>query len=242
MAKEKKLIEAATYEAIYWWNRLEGYNHRSFSIFDEVYRDKKLLRFFTNKIFNEFLRDYSLRRTLPAGNDSVYTYIDKLFKHKFIEGAREGDIEIVDTVSNKIEKEDGKYDFRHTKSLLGKLAFFINPNSYYLYDNRAKKTIYEYYRGTEEKKTYKELGNYKCFVEQNNRLKADISNKKLFGYSHGILENFKDTDAFMFFKKNEKAFEMRIVDKYLWLNQNQDKELHNEKYIDFKDRLGLIEN
>ena len=41
----------ATLEAIYWWNRVEYRYHEHFKLFDEIYNNKKLLPFFTSKVF-----------------------------------------------------------------------------------------------------------------------------------------------------------------------------------------------
>ena len=72
-----KEIETATLEAIYWWNRDESYYHNCFANFDNIYKDKAMLEFFTTKIFEVFLREYSIRRNLSAGHENVNKFIDE---------------------------------------------------------------------------------------------------------------------------------------------------------------------
>ena len=224
-------INDATYEAIYWWNRDENYYHQYFSKFDSIYIDKDLLKFFTNKIFEVFLREYSIRRNISKGYENVDIFIDELFEFKFIENVKNGNQGIIDEVSDKIKIKNSSTT-RHTKSLLSKIAFLVNPNAFYLYDTLAKNSIYDIYKQT-KKFTRTDLDNYSFFAKQTNSLRQEITTNSFFNNSNEILNKFKNTDAYDFFLKNKDAFEMRITDKFLWLRQNQNgRELKNEKYTD----------
>jgi hypothetical protein len=90
-------IENATLEAIYWWNRDEYYYHSYFSQMDKIYRDKKVLDFFTRKIFEVFLKEYSVRRNLSSGVNSVISFIDELFEYDFFRFVQKGETEIIET-------------------------------------------------------------------------------------------------------------------------------------------------
>jgi len=224
-------IENATLEAIYWWNRDESYYHKYFSQLGKIYHDKPLLDFFIAKIFEVFLREYSIRRNLSAGYESVNNFIDELSEYEFINGAKQGDTDIIDEVSDRI-KANGKSTNRQVKSLLSKVAFLINPSDFSLYDTLSKKSIWNLYKHRKRFK-YNELDNYNGFIKQTNLLRDEIAERKLFENSNSILKQFKNTAAYNFFNPNQKAYEMRIVDKYLWLlEQNSDgRKLINHQYI-----------
>ena len=227
----KEQIDNATLEAIYWWNRDEHYYHQYFSKIDIIYNDKPLLEFFIGKIFEVFLREYSIRRNISAGYTSVNKFINDLFKNDFVNAVKRGETDIIDEVSERI-KSEGNSTKRQTRSLLSKVAFLINPNSFSLFDNLAKNAIWSLYKGEKRFKS-KEISNYSGFMKQTNHLRSDIAAKGLFGSSYLILKEFKDTNASTFFKKHPNAFEMRIVDKFLWLlERNADgRQLLNAEYF-----------
>src|SRR4030042_2862720 len=133
-------IENATLEAIYWWNRDEYYYHKYFSQLDIIYQDKTVLDFFTRKIFEVFLKEYSVRRNLSSGSRSIISFIDELFENNFFEKTIKGETEIIDVLSNKL-KENGISTRRNTKSLLSKVAFLINPHDFSLYDSLSRESI-----------------------------------------------------------------------------------------------------
>ena len=65
-----------------------------------------------------------------------------------------------------------------------------------------------------------------------------MSENNLFQHSKDTLSEFTDTESFGFFSKNNEAFEMRIVDKYLWLYaQNKDNRFENKGY---KEMIKLV--
>ena len=228
---DQSLIDDATYEAIYWWNRDEAYYHQYFSKFDIIYHDKDLLKFFTNKIFEVFLREYSIRRNISSGYQNVDKFIDELFEFNFIKRVKNGETNVIDKTSDAI-KSKGNSTKRNTKSLLSKLAFLINPSSFYLYDTLAKNSIYKIYEQKNEM-THQKLEDYSNFIVFTDLLKNQISQEGLFENSYVILKKFINTQANSFFSKDNQAFEMRITDKYLWLLQNENsRDLKNEKYID----------
>jgi hypothetical protein len=223
-------IENATLEAIYWWNRDEFFYHRYFSKLDKIYKDKPLLEFFTGKIFEVFLREYAIRRNLSAGFQSVDKLINELFEYGFVQRVKNGEIEIVDDISQKI-KATGNSTTRQTKSLLSKVAFLINPSDFALCDNRAKESLWEIQKSTKRYKQY-EINEYTGFINQFHILRQEIKEHKLFKNSFDILTQFSDTDSFKFFNMNKRAFEMRIVDKYLWLlgRKPNERKLLNAEY------------
>lgn len=83
MSLQVTSIENATLETIYWWNRSEGYYHRYFSKFDEIYEDSKLLPFFIDKLFGPFLSDYSIRRNLGKGRVSLELFLKEVIEKDF---------------------------------------------------------------------------------------------------------------------------------------------------------------
>jgi hypothetical protein len=133
-------IDNAVLEAIYWWNRDEYYYHKYFSKLDTIFLDKVALDFFTRKIFEIFLREYSVRRNLSSGVENVSFFINELFENDFFTKVNNGETEVIDELSN-ILKENRKSTERNTRSLLSKVAFLINPHEFSLYDNLAKDSI-----------------------------------------------------------------------------------------------------
>jgi hypothetical protein len=143
-------IRNAILEAIYWWNRDESYYHKFFSSLDEISKNKDDLAFFTTKIFEVFLREYSIRRNLAATYESVDILIGELMENHFIEKVKANKTDVVDELSDVI-KQNGKSTNRQTKSLLSKVAFLINPVKFSLYDSLAKESLWEIIK---EKKEY----------------------------------------------------------------------------------------
>jgi hypothetical protein len=229
----EKELKNATLEAIYWWNRDEDYYHYYFSRLNDIYNNKPLLEFFTNKLFEIFLRQYSIRRNISAGYKNVDRFIDELIQFNFIDKVLEGNTNIIDEVSDKI-KENQLSTKRQTKSLLSKIAFLINPNDFCLYDTLAKEAIWVVLKGKTSIKKY-QLENYSVFMSQVKYLWQEIEKSVTFKNSITILNSYDGTSSFNFFSKNQKAFELRIIDKYLWLSQQKtDSRIsNNNEYQNF---------
>lgn len=226
-----EIIENATLEAIYWWNRDEDYYHKYFSQLDKIYDDKSALDFFIKKIFDMFLREYSVRRNLAKETETLKIFIKELFEYNFFENVKNGNIKIIDEVSESLKDHGKSTNHRHTKSLLSKVAFLINPHKFYLYDSLAKQSIWTLIKDDKNIKQI-ELENYECFIEQTNLLRKSISDKGLFQHSRNILDKFKDTKSYIFFSNYNDAFEMRIVDKYLWILAQENTHFDNKVYLD----------
>jgi hypothetical protein len=222
-------LKTATLEAIYWWNRNENYYHYYFSRLTEIHKNKPLLEFFTNKIFETFLKEYSVRRNISAGFKNVDTFLDELIQSDFVNIVLSGDTDIIDIVSDKI-KQNQLSTKRQTKSLLSKIAFLINPNDFSLYDTLAKESIWTLSKENDSLKKY-QLENYSDFIKQVHIMRREIS----FKTSFTILNDYNETPAKNFFSNREKAFEMRIIDKHLWLIQqsSSSRKTKNNEYLNF---------
>jgi len=223
-------LDAAVHESIYWWNRSEAYYHHYLHRFDEIYEDKALLEIFSVKIFQPLLREYSVRRNIAQGTESVDLFIEQLFRFGFVEGVKCGYVEIIDEVSTAIKNvENSSTKNRQSVSLLSKLAFLINPHHFVLYDALAKSSIYEIY-GSEIKPKSK-LETYLGFLAETRKLEEAFEAQELFKNAYTILETFPKTSAYGFFSKedNRVAFKLRILDKYLWLQQ-QKKSFTSEQF------------
>lgn len=81
-------IKNATIDAIYWWNRSEHNYHHYFSRMDVIYKNPDAFKFFAQKISMTFLNDYSVRRNISSGEESVYSLIDGLLEYDFINESR----------------------------------------------------------------------------------------------------------------------------------------------------------
>ena len=225
-----KQINDAAIEAIYWWNRDEYYYHKYFSKLDNIYEDKDLLAFFTQKIFETFLREYSIRRNLNSKFTSVDSFIKEIVTHQFIEQVKEGDTSIIDSLSGKL-KISGISTTKETKSLLSKVAFLINPNTFSLYDIQARKSLWSLIK--DNKSTYnKDLNSYSVFIDQIQILKNNLKQEGYFSNVESVLKQYDKSEAYSFFKTNPNAFELRIVDKFLWLKGQSinSRKINNEAY------------
>lgn len=221
-------IDNATLEAIYWWNRDEYYYHRYFTKLDKIHESELALDFFTTKIFEVFLREYSIRRNLSTGKESVSSFIEELFENNFVEEVLKGDTEIIDELSTKL-KISGKSTKRNTRSLLSKVAFLINPHQFSLYDSLAKDSIWAIHKNLKQFRI-NELDTYSGFLKQSKNLRGYILDNNQFKNSNQILSEFPSTEAFNFFSENNDAFEMRIVDKFLWLYAQPPNRYNNQGY------------
>lgn len=204
-------IKKATYEAIYWWNRVEGYYHSCFLKLDEIKKDEKVFDFFIQKVFEIFLKEYSIRRNLPAGIDAPKDFLRLLISMGFIDEVKSGNIEIIDETSAHLKKNHG---YRGTVSLLSKVAFLINPSSYSLYDSLAKKSLY-YTLKSSKKMTWVQLEKYSLFMNGINFFINEIHDEIII--HQNLIERFPGTEANLFFKTNSEAFKLRVLDKYLWI-------------------------
>jgi len=215
----------ATLEAIYWWNRDESYYHKHFANFENIYLDKISLQFFTTKIFEVFLREYSIRRNIEKGYRKVDDFIDELFQHNFVKRVKKGEIEVVDDVSNKLKLSGNTTNGKEIRSLLSKIAFLINPSDFSLYDSIVKSSLWSIIKNDNICKR-NELEYYTIFIKlteiqtqkNSDNLQTQIK----------LLESFKGTNAYKYFSENPKAFERRIYDKYLWIKE-QDKNKNGRK-------------
>lgn len=226
----QKEIENATIEAIYWWNRTEFHYNYYFNRMDKISKSKDLQGFFAQKIFEVFLKEYSIRRNLPAGYKSVDSFIDKLNDIGFFKAVQsnKADIKIIDVVSRDLKKTATT---KETKSLLSKIAFLVNPSKFVLYDSLAKKSIWEIIQ-KDKSTNRKDLENYFNFHQSVERLLNKMKAKGDFKDTKKILSEFKGTEAYTFFSKNEAAFQLRIIDKLLWIRgQNKtSRKINNEQY------------
>lgn len=216
-------IDIAIYESIYWWNRSEAYYYSFLHRLDEIYVSKELYAIFSVKTFQVFLREYSVRWNIAEGTESVDLFIDQLFQFGFFEEVKNGKVEIIDSVSNFIKQvHNSSTKHRHSVSLLSKIAFLINPHKFVLYDALAKKSLYALCQNEIERKS--KLETYIGFYEEAEKFKSHLEKQNYFKNAYRILEAFPDTKAYHFFSKevNREAFKRRILDKYLWLEQQKE--------------------
>lgn len=227
-------LRNATLEAIYAWNRTEGYYYSYFSRLDELHKKPEVFEFFTTKIFEVFLSDYSIRRNIKSGYKNVDFFLQSLIDYGFVESVKNGDIESIDDISSKLKNEKEVTNKKETRSLLSKVAFLINPDDFSLLDNLAKRSLWGLIKN-KKNCLRKELDSYTNFIEQTNLLTDDDLNNKIIKEQMVILEDFKDTKAYSFFSENKPAFERRIIDKYLWLNEinSEGRVVNNLPYREF---------
>ena len=151
---EPQKVRNATLEAIYAWNRTEGYYYSYFSRLDELHKNPEVFAFFTTKIFEGFLSDYSIRRNIKSGHENVDLFLKHIIEYGFIESVQNGDKSSVDNISEKLKNEKEVTNKKETRSLLSKIAFLINPEEFSLLDSLAKKSLWKLIKGKKGCKKY----------------------------------------------------------------------------------------
>lgn len=225
--KNSKYIEAA-YEAIYWWNRDEFYYHQYFSRILEIWKDKDLFEIFKAKIFEIFLREYSVRRNAPAGLTGINDFLNHLGESNFFEEVINGNISIIDDASQSLLKNG--ITKKNTRSLLSKAAFLTNPIDYSLMDTLAKNALWRIVK-PRKITLKKELDKYSNFIKIVDY--AIEENQVDFEECSSILRKFPKTEAYKFFEKNPVAFKRRIFDKYLWIEDQKKSKNKNYRKINY---------
>ena len=129
-------IQNATFEAIYWWNRTEGYYHEYFCRLDSLKKERgEAFDFFITKVFQVFLNEYSVRRNIASGDGNVRHFVETLIDSGFYQQVIEGDFDAIDLYSEKFCHNSSLTNRRQTRSLLSKAAFLINPSKFALMDS-----------------------------------------------------------------------------------------------------------
>lgn len=229
--QENNIIQA-TYEAIYWWNRDEYYYNYYFSRLDVIHKDKELMAFYTSKVFDMFLREYAVRRNISEGYRSVDTFLLDIIKKHFIKEVKNGNPDIIDTVSSEL-KISSNSTTRQTISLLSKIAFLINPNTFSLCDTLTKNSLHGLIEDKKIKRTH--LDKYTVFKTEIDKVRLVMQEQQSFSVSYDILKEFNETEAGKFFITNKDAFELRVIDKLLWLlaQQEDSRKVDNQEYLKF---------
>ena len=219
-------VENALIDSIYWWDRTEGYYHSYFKNISLIYKDPAAFTFFVQKIFSIFLREYSIRRNIPSGDESVISFLEIILESDFVQSVSSGDQNIIDNTSDELIKNG--FTDRRTISLLSKIAFLINPSVYSLYDSLAKNSLYKV-MNIEGRVTREELQTYRNFHMQILELSDKFEKLDIFSKAQNLLKEYSETEAVIFFSKNEDAFKLRLIDKFLWI-YSSDKEVNNLGY------------
>jgi len=211
-------IEKATLEAIYWWNRTEHLNHQRFKNLDLLLAEEKYTNVVLEKIIKPFLGEYSVRRNLGEGDENILKFLKQIIEINFINKVKDGKIEVIDETSD-LFKNEGFTSNRSTISLLSKMAFLINPSDFSLYDTLARNSLKTLLLERKNNFLSKDIEVYTEFHKWTVQIKDEISDKGGFKISFEILNIYKQNAAYEFFSTNRKAFELRIIDKLLWLMQ-----------------------
>jgi len=211
---DTKLLATASLEAIYWWNRTEGYYHQHFSKIEDYVTDEELLKFFSQKLFEVFLREYSIRRNISSGKETPLKLLNYLNRSNFYARITEGDISAIDETSANLKENSVLTNNRECRSLLSKLAFLINPSVFSLYDQYALDSLYRVLKPY-KKITRNKLDSYRTFITHSSEL---IEENSTFIEKHiSDINLFEGSPALEFFTYNKAAYKRRVFDKFLWL-------------------------
>lgn len=224
-------VQSAASNAIYWWNRDENYFHSNFKLLDRILSDSEALNFFVRVPFSQFLRLYSVRRSLPEGQESLVELLIGLKKFGFHNAILQGELASIDEASQYLI--DARITEKHTRSFLSKFAFLINPSSFSLYDSLAKRSLYECLP-----KSYGftriQLEKYQGFHKGVELLFKHFETKEFFTIADKVLMAYPHSSAYNFFKSNQEAYYLRVVDKYLWQRQLEpENRLPSSAYLKF---------
>jgi hypothetical protein len=167
---------------------------------------------------------------LKKGFGILVQFIDEIIENGFVKEVKKGEINIIDSFSKQIMKSK-KCAKNNIKSLLSKTAFLINPSVFSLYDSVTKESLWKIIK-MEGIINRNKLDNYEIFYNQIQNLKSQFYAEGNFINAFNILKDYRNTKAFKFFNNNHNAFELRIIDKYLWLKgqKNGERVFNNEQY------------
>jgi len=241
-------LEKGCQEAIFYWNLYEDYYHRYFVQVNDRINDNDWLEFYYQKIYQAFLRQYSIRRNITAdkeGEDPIgLQLIRYLQKEGYYTSLLDGDETVIDRISEKLKetclvplknKNDESKGRRSCISLLSKTAFLVNPARYSLYDNLAKDALHMLFAGIKrnnlparggsnysKKSVRKGLlsQSYEMFNSYNNILIEHLSTHHDFDQIlANSLKGFEDTNAYTYFRDNPESYKRRATDKFLWITK-----------------------
>jgi len=218
----KENLKSAMLEAIYWWNRTEGYYHKYFCQLDELIKYEDEFNFFITKVFKVFLNEYSVRRNIASGDKNVRDFVEKLIDSEFYQDVKSNKLEAIDYFSTKFRDTCELTNGKHSRSLLSKIAFLINPHKFVLIDTFARQSLWNFVKNDTQIRG-QDLECYNVFLSV---LKCFIRRyEDTFKNANSELENFRGTDAHTFFSVNNEAFKLRVFDKLLWLNTAREKNI-----------------
>lgn len=239
MSTINKELKNATIEAIFWWKNIERFYHYQFKEMDSILnKGEDYQEFFILKFFNPFLKEYSVRRNIKKGDESVLKFLKDLKDHKDIKFFK--DLNQKDKIDKTLIDDTSEYlkgthwtNGKNCKSLLSKIAFTIRPDQFYIYDSLAKSSIREYrtklnaHFKDKPKILSKNLDHYDEFYRSADKLK-EFYNEDL----KKVIKEFHEEIHYSckeLIKDDYKALKMRIIDKHLWIKSQEKNNERNNK-------------
>lgn len=229
----KEFLSVVKFYVYYFWQFHENKYNKYFTKLEKIVSDKYQSEFFTNVIFKKFLSDFSIRRNLKKGDETLKNFLYVLHANNFIKEVEKGNTEIIESINEFIKNETDLSNGRSIISLLSKLASMINPRDFSLLDRYSKQELKELHNKIGVKVKNESLGNYNDYIKMID-LVID-NNKKVISEVYNNNDTWKLEIAHEFFKNNESAFNRRLLDKYLLHSIDTEKIKKNkigyERYI-----------
>lgn len=222
----KEFLIVSKFYVYYFWQFHENKYNQYFTKLEKIVSDKYQLEFFINVIFKEFLSDFSIRRNLKKGDDTLKFFLNELRTKNFFKEVEKGNTEVIESFNEFIKNETDLSNGRSIISLLSKFASMINPRDFSLLDRYSKQSLKNLNNEVEIKIKNESLGNYNEYIIMINT--TIENNKKIISEVYNKNDTWKLEIAHEFFTKNESAFNRRLLDKYL-LHIIDIKKIENNK-------------
>lgn len=190
---------------------------------------------FSEKVISVFLNRYSVRRTIKGNKENEELFTSEIVSTNFLKSVKNGEINKLEDYS-KIFESSSKSSL---KSALSKFATLYNPNEFVMYDSRSRKGMYrlssDISKILNESITYSKIDNYSNYVKYAKVLSDQYDDETL----KAVLMNLDDSKIKSFLLSNIKAFKLRVVDKWLWLEGYDKVKPTKIKTIDY---IEIINN
>jgi len=235
--QNNQIFKTAILETIFHWEKGEGLYSKSIkSLFYDYLNNKNInderLKFYQQKIFHEFLKNYSIRRNFLKGENKEIQLL-KLFLNDFfskLKNSYRPEL-LIDNMA-KIIKEKNISD-KKCISLTSKISFLLLPDKLPLYDNVSKNSLWLWTKRQKIKFKKNILSNYNNYFRYYNNFYFSIK-EKLMKETAIIINKNKNvmlkSPYLRDFIKNPKLLAFRSADKILWM-QSIERQTNSNKHV-----------
>jgi len=210
MSIDNLILDKAVLHALFWWqnneyNFVQSFKRARLNYLGSSNPDQAFI-----DLFHEFSTVYGVRRCLNAGEDAEIDYVKRCFGNNGLISRLKTSKHPEIIGSNIDAFIDSITDLTHdasARSLVSKTAFICYPSKVPLYDAYVVKALNSV--STEKVNSYRDY--IASFYKFSNSVKTEINSKRK------LPKEFKEIKELSTLVDDEKLFQLRVTDKYLWL-------------------------